>query len=285
MNTEADLHVHTTYSDGTLSPSELVDRAIENSLKAVAITDHDVMDGNEEARLAAEGRGLEVIPGVEISLEFAGGGMHMLGYFVSADSDRLNDELARIQEGREVRNRQIAERLRRLGIRLDYEEVLRIAGAGTVGRPHFAWFLVSKGVVNSVAEAFDWYLKRGSRAYVDRLRLGPKAAIEVIRSAGGVAVLAHPSSLRASPPDLESILGELRELGMAGLEVHSPMHTSSQTYQYGRLAEKLGLCVTAGTDFHGDAKPDVRLGIGRGNMTVPYWMVEHLRRASASGAP
>src|SRR5581483_5585958 len=190
------LHAHTTYSDGSATPSELLTEARDEGAAAVAITDHDTVAGLAEGRAAAAALGVEFIDGIEISAEYSPGTMHVLGYFINPDSAGLNATLVELREARERRNPQIAERLQALGCAIAYEEVERIASNEVVGRPHFARLLVERGYAASIQDAFDRYLGKGAAAYVEKARLSPAASIALIHEAGGVAVLAHPYQLK-----------------------------------------------------------------------------------------
>jgi predicted metal-dependent phosphoesterase TrpH len=190
-----DLHLHTTASDGVMTPSEIVRYAKSKGLQAIAITDHDTIEGLEEGLLEGEKIGFEVVPGVEISAEHSPGSMHLLGYFLDIHHPLLKGKLDYLQKARAERNPKIIENLNRLGVRISYEEVVKASGGGQVGRPHFAQVLIEKGYVRSFQEAFDRFLKKGAPAYVDKVRFKPEQAISFIKESGGVAVLAHPKTL------------------------------------------------------------------------------------------
>ncbi len=275
---EVDLHVHTTSSDGTLTPSQVVRLAKERRLEAIAITDHDTVDGVKEALEEGERESLEVISGVEISANCKTGSLHLLGYFVETERGILKEKLERLKQARSERNPKIVNRLNDLGVTITLQEVVRASGGGQVGRPHFAQILVEKGYVCSLDEAFDRYLGQGAPAYVDKYRFEVKEAIDVVLKAGGVPVLAHPFTLDRSPEDLETLVGELTRDGLRGIEVFYPDHTSEQTAQYHRLAEKFGLVKTGGSDFHGALMEKTQLGIVGKNIRLSYRIVEDLIR-------
>ena len=276
-----DLHIHTSTSDGSYSPKEIVDLAKEQGLKAIAITDHDTIEGNGEAVAAGLDRGLEVIPGVEISVEWNKHPIHILGYYIDWENEDLASQLRSLIAFREERNPQIVKKLNLLGVQLSYDEVKEVAGEGTVGRPHFAQVLVEKGYVKNEDQAFDKYLKRGASAYVDKRRLTPQDGICLIKDAGGIAVLAHPFTTDGIiDREMEQFICRFRQLGIQGIEALYPLHTHQQTLQLQTLAKKYKLLVTGGTDFHGKQKPQVRLGTGFGNMRVPYDLVVELKKAS-----
>jgi len=273
-----DLHTHSTASDGTYSPAELVRLAVREGLKALALTDHDTVEGLAEAEAEAERQGLAFVPGVEISVRFKGPGhCHILGYFVDPEVRDFRRTLKLLQQARAERNRKMVEKLRDLGIEITLEEVKGKAGGGEIGRPHFAALLVEKGVVRRVEEAFEKYLKKGAPAYVPKARLSEEEAFSAIRCARGLAVLAHPWHLRLSPEDLAEYVAELKDKGLAGIEAYYTDHSPEFTAFCLDLARRLDLVVTGGSDFHGRNKPDIRLGRGLGNLRVPEECYHRLR--------
>lgn len=273
-----DLHLHTTASDGVKRPSEMVRYAKGKGLQAIAITDHDTIEGLEEGLAEGEKIGFEVIPGIEISAEHSPGSMHLLGYFIDIHCPSLNERLQYLQKARGERNPKMIEKLNRLGVNITYEEVVKASGGGQVGRPHFAQVLMDKGYVRNFQEAFDRYLKKGASAYVDKLRFTPAEAIHFINEAGGVAVLGHPNTLGLNGyVELEHLLLSLVKEGLKGIEVYYPEHSSSEVIQYKGLAEKYDLVMTGGTDYHGIEKEGLDVGVGRGEMRLPYSMVEALQ--------
>jgi hypothetical protein len=271
-----DLHLHTTASDGALAPAELVDAAAAAGLKAAAVTDHDTVAGVAEAREAGRGLELEVVAGVEISLEagFAGG-MHLLGLWVRPESPALAEALAWLQEARARRNPLIAARLAELGFPVSMEEVSAVAGGGQVGRPHFARALVAAGAVSTVGEAFNRLLRAGGPAYVAKKRLSPEEGIRVVRAAGGVPVLAHPGLLPVRGAELEALARRLKGLGLEG---HYTDHDTATQRHLVSLAARLGLAVSGGSDFHGPNKPEILLGRGRGGLRVPASLLAALKQ-------
>jgi len=275
-----DLHLHTTASDGVMSPSEIVRYAKTKGLQAIAITDHDTIEGLEEGLSEGERIGFEVIPGIEISAVHSPGSMHLLGFFLDIYHPLLNERLGYLQKARAERNPKIAEKLSRLGIDLTYEEVLKVSGGGQVGRPHFAQVLLRKGYVRSFQEAFDRFLKKGAPAYVDKFRFTVKETLHFINEAKGIAVLAHPNTLGMNGySELENLLLKLVEEGLKGIEVYYPEHSASEVAQYKILAERYGLLLTGGTDYHGIEKNSLDIGVGRGDMKLPYSIVENLKAA------
>ena len=258
-----DLHTHSTASDGSMAPGEVVRLAKERGLAAFALTDHDTIDGLAEAVAAGLELDLEVIPGVEISAKYAHGpgSMHILGYFLDYESELLAKRLAVLKQARKDRNPQIVAKLNKLGIPVTMEQVEAISGGGQVGRPHIAQALYQGGFVRSLQEAFDVYLGNNGLAYVSKFRFPPEEAIAMIRDARGVPVLAHPFTLGLHTLDaLRPLLQELMDLGLAGVECYYPEHSPDQEALYLSLARNLGLLITGGSDFHGDNKPEVSLG-------------------------
>jgi predicted metal-dependent phosphoesterase TrpH len=273
---EIDLHVHTTASDGTLTPSETVQLAKSRGVKAIAITDHDTVDGVEEA--VEEGRRLsvEVIPGVEISANLKAGNLHLLGYFVDTGRGILTEKLERLKRARSERNPRIIGRLNDLGVDITHDEIVQASGGGQIGRPHFAQVLVAKGYVASIDEAFRRYLARGAPAYVQKYRFKAKEAIDVILRAGGIPVLAHPYTLNGTKKELERVLTELVHDGLRGIEAFYPDHNRDQIAQYHRAATQLGLIKTGGSDFHGTLVEKGQLGEVGNGIQLPYKTVEEL---------
>jgi len=275
-----DLHLHTTASDGVMSPSEIVRYAKAKGLQAIAITDHDTIEGLEEGLSEGKRIDFEVIPGIEVSAEHSPGSMHLLGFFLDIHHPLLNERLGYLQKARAERNPRIVERLNRLGIQITYEEVLKASGGGQVGRPHFAQVLIEKKYVRTFQEAFERFLKKGAPAYVDKLRFTTKEALHFINEAKGVAVLAHPNTLNMNGySELENLLLRLIEEGLKGIEVYYPEHSPLEVAKYKTLAERYRLLITGGTDYHGIEKNGLDMGVGRGEMKLSYLMVEELKAA------
>jgi len=279
-----DLHIHSTASDGSLSPREIIKAAEKVPLRAMAITDHDTIDGSAEALQHSKSTDVEILSGIEISADFESGAMHLLGYLFRLDDVRLGQVLEVVQKSRAERNLQIIQRLQDLGIDIDYDEVSEASGGGQVGRPHIAGVLVQRGVVQSIDEAFVTFLRKGGPAYVERYRLSPAEAIKTIRGAGGVAVLGHPSTLNTkTEAELDKIIAGLKGVGLQGVETYYPSHGPVRTALYERLARHHGLLVTGGSDFHGAAKSWVHIGFGSGDLRIPYRLVEDLKQTAGSG--
>jgi hypothetical protein len=275
-----DLHLHTTASDGVLTPSQMVNYARSKGLLAIAITDHDTIEGLEEGLLEGERIGLEVIPGIEISAEHSPGSMHLLGFFLDIHHPTLKERLGYLQRARAERNPRMAEKLNKLGIDITFDEVLKASGGGQVGRPHFAQVLMEKGYVRSFQEAFERFLKKGASAYVEKMRFSAEESIHFINEANGVAVLAHPNTLQVNGySELENLILRLVKTGLRGIEAYYPEHSALEVAQYKTLAERHGLLVTGGTDYHGIEKNGLDIGVGRGEMKLPYSIVENLKAA------
>jgi predicted metal-dependent phosphoesterase TrpH len=282
-----DLHIHSTASDGSFTPAEILDHAQKLNLAAIAITDHDSIDGSREALRIGIPPSLSFLTGVEISAAhppfFPGSGsFHILGYDIHLDNSDLNQALSKLQDARKNRNPAILRRLNKLGFQISLEEVDRVVGESQLGRPHIAYAMVKKGFVASIDEAFDKYLGTDGPAYVDKYRIECEHAINIIRAAGGVPVLAHPALLNIeNNQKLDVLLQNLLKIGLAGIEVYYPGHSPQQIRQYTELAGKYGLLMTGGTDFHGTITPQIKMGSGNGSLFIPYLLYEKLLGAQA----
>jgi predicted metal-dependent phosphoesterase TrpH len=264
-----DLHTHSTVSDGSDPPARIPELAAAAGCSAVALTDHDRLDGLAEARARAQALGVDLVPGCEVSCEWAPGTLHVLVYFVEPGEGPLQEELARLQADRVERNRQMIDRLAAAGLPVSLDELEAEAGGMGAGRPHMASILVRKGVVGSVQEAFDGYLARGKPGYVSKARLSPRTVAEQARRSGGVAVLAHPLSLQLDEPGLASTVAELADAGLTGLEAVYGRYSPDERAGLADLARRHGLVATGGSDYHGTYKPDLAVGTGRGDLSVP----------------
>ncbi|MGD8719273.1 MAG: PHP domain-containing protein [Candidatus Zixiibacteriota bacterium] len=273
MSEYIDLHVHTSYSDGSYTPAQVVQLAVDADLAAIAITDHDSVDGNAEAFAQGASLGLEVIPGVEISCNFTPTNVHIVGLFVDPAEDKLAAALEEVREYRRLRNPKILEKLAELGMPITIEEVAAKAGGKTLGRPHIAEVMVDKGYVADFQEAFDKYLAHKKPAYVHRRRISAEEGIGLIHGAGGLAFLAHPGIYALAPSITENMLYKLIRSGLDGVEVYYTDHLPTDTASFKRLAEEYDVLASGGTDFHGTAKPGVEIGVGRGDLKIPYDLV------------
>ncbi len=275
-----DLHSHSTASDGTLAPLELVELAGRIGLSALALTDHDTVAGLAEAERAARGGAVEFVPGVELSARDGTGTLHIVGLYLDRTNPELLAALERVREMRRERNPKMAEALERLGVPVSLEEAARFAGGEVVGRPHFAAAMVEKGHVKSTEQVYRRFLDRGRPAHVPKRRLEPDECIRLIRSAGGLPVLAHPLQTKRRGAALERLVDELVEMGLGGIEVFCSGHTPQVTRELELIARRRDLVRSGGSDFHGEAKPNIRLGRGPGSLHVPDDLLEPIRRAA-----
>jgi predicted metal-dependent phosphoesterase TrpH len=274
-----DLHTHSRASDGELSPSELILAARKRGLTAIALTDHDTIDGLEEAREEAIRQGVEFIPGIEFDINYepfaVGGEFHLLGLGLRSIGDGFRETLRELWRKREERNLRILERIEaELGIRVDYEEVRAISGGGILGRLHFATLLVNRRVVKNQEQAFSKYLGKGRPLYAPKERLGFARALDIIRNAGGIPVLAHPLSLYIAWGRLPDFIADLTAQGLAGIEAWHPTARVRSCRRLEALGRSLGLYITAGSDFHGDARPDRKLGFTAGDRPIEESFLE-----------
>jgi len=258
-----DFHTHTTVSDGTFPPADLVKKAREIGLAFLSITDHDSVGAYDsiESLEHQDDNGLRIIPGVEISAEFPRGTLHILGYGINPNHEKLKSTLQELVDFRKNRNTLILEKMHSNGFDITLEELQKVAGNEIIGRPHFAHVMVEKGYVSSRQEAFDRFLKKGALFYLDKKRLEPDRAIDLIRSAGGIAVLAHPYQTNLEGDELARLVKYLKGYGLAGIEAFYSLHTKEKTAFYLELAQRFDLVVTAGSDFHGGNKPHIPLGM------------------------
>jgi len=273
-----DLHTHTVCSDGTLTPAELLAAASAAGLRALAITDHDNVDAYD--RLPDDLLGVELVVGVELSLTWARGNLHLLGYHVDPANSDLRAVLKRQQAARVERNLTMVERLNTAGFSVTMAQLDRLAGGEQIGRPHMAQAMVEIGAVRGINEAFERYLADDSPLYVPREDLSPSAAIELVHAAGGAAVLAHPCQTRLGPADLADTLSRWVAKGLDGLEVYYPQHTPRQRRQYRDLATRWRLVMTVGSDFHGATKPGAHLGQVPGRLPDDDEVLDGLARAA-----
>lgn len=278
--TRIDLHTHSRASDGTLRPAELVARAAQVGLSAVALTDHDTLAGLPEAREAGAASGVEVISGVELSVADGDRSIHVLGLFLPEQPGPLAEVLHFLRDRRHSRNHRILEKLARLGIPVDYRAVTALA-QGAVGRPHIAQVMVAMGAVGSLKEAFSRYLGSRGQAYVPKDKLHFAKAAALLHAEGALVVLAHPYILGLSGQELADTVGRYKKLGLDGIEVFYTEHSQAQTLDYLALAKRLDLALSGGSDFHGATKPGVELGRGHGNLRVDGSILEKLKERVA----
>ena len=277
-----DLHIHSTASDGSLTPSEILQQAQKLNLAAIAITDHDSLEGSKAAMGSGIPSSIHFLTGVEISAAYpsffpGSGSFHILGYSIRLNDTVLNQTLEKLKRARKNRNPEILKRLNKLGLPLSLKEIREEVGQGQLGRPHIARAMVTKGFVQSIDEAFDTFLGTHKPAYVDKYRIQCAEAIALIRGAGGIPVLAHPGLLNAArEEDLNHLIVNLIKMGIQGIEVYYPEHTDQQLEYYADLAKHHNLLVTGGTDFHGTIMPKIKMGSGNGNLFIPYELYEKL---------
>lgn len=271
MASIGDFHCHSTYSDGRLTPTQLVDLAYRNGVRLMALTDHDIVDGLPEAFEAA-GRysDLTIIPGIEMSTDVPGNEVHILGHFVDRYDGGFLERLRKLQASRLGRARKMVEKLVQLGKPVTWESVQSFAGEGAVGRPHIALALIEAGHVSSVNEAFNVYLSRSGPAYVERDRLNPDEVIELLNGVGGITTLAHPRELRAAG-GLDGLLADLKRAGLAGMEVYYQDYAPEEVEFFRQLAERFGLLTMGGSDYHGLGGPQQR---EPGNIPLPDEAIE-----------
>jgi 3',5'-nucleoside bisphosphate phosphatase len=264
-----DLHTHSTCSDGSDSPTRIIDLAAAAGCSAVALTDHDGLSGIDDARARAEDVGIEFVPGCEVSCQFSPGTMHVLCYFAEPGEGPLQDQLERLRSDRDTRNDRLIARLNELGIPITEELLREEAGDATLGRPHFAAVLVRLGAVESYQDAFDTLLAKGGPAYFPKAFIDAPTTIEAARGSGALAVLAHPLSLGLEPGELDRQIAELADAGLAGMECWYGRYSATDRQGLVDIASRYGLVATGGSDFHGTYKPDLSVGTGTGDLDVP----------------
>lgn len=270
-----DLHTHSTFSDGTFTPLQLVKYAEEKGLKAFAITDHDTTEGIKEAKSIETN--VEVISGVEISTRYDKKEIHIVGLYVNENDADLNKQLKYYREKRVTRNFEILEKLNSLGVDITIDDVKESCTGDVISRAHIAKALVSKGFVGSYTEAFDRYLGDNKCAYVPRETLNYEESMELITKAGGVPVLAHPLLYKMGDTNLENMMVKLRQKGLKAVEVYYSTHSNSDTQHVMAMANRVGLIYSGGSDFHGATKPKIDMGTGMGKLAVPYEILEKIR--------
>lgn len=266
----ADLHLHSLFSDSTYTPQELILEASKQKLCAIALVDHDTVDGIEVTKDAAKSKDIEVLPGIELTAEYDGLEIHILGYLIDYKNKELLEELDYLKKNRIERIYKMTDKLKDMGINLKPETVFEIAKKGTVGRLHVARAMVKEGWLGSVSEAFRKYIGDKSPAYVCGFKFSVEAAIKLIKKVGGIPVLAHPYSMNR-----DELIPQFFDYGLMGLEVYYPEHTQSMINFYLSLAQKFNLLITGGSDCHGAAKPEAKIG----SVKIPYALVEKLKQA------
>lgn len=273
-----DLHVHSTASDGTFTPARLVQYAIQKGLKAIALTDHDTFAGLEEAFSEAQGTSLELVPGIEFSTEYQGKDIHILGLDINWQQPHIKEAMATFQDARIHRNEEMADRLRKLeGIDISMAQLKERFPDAVMTRAHFGQYLLEKGYVKTVQEAFVRYVGDTCPCFVPRSRITPLQAVELILKADGIPVLAHPLLYHMTDEALETLVKKLKNHGLIGLEAIYSTYQGLDESNMRRLARKLDLKISGGSDFHGSIKPQIDLGTGKGNLKIPYEVLKNLR--------
>ncbi|MBA7692745.1 5'-3' exoribonuclease [subsurface metagenome] len=267
---KVDLHMHSTASDGRLTPEDVVRKSAENGLTVIALTDHDTVDGIAPALVAAKAfPWLKVIPGIEISTDFPDGEVHVLGYFIDYTDPEFATRLERMRHSRQGRAQGMIAKLRDLGIHIEWQQVLEIAGSGSIGRPHIAQAMLDKGYIASIKEAFTKYIGRGGPAYVEREKITPVEAVKLILRTKGLPVLAHPLTIS----DPEAMFVELKAAGLVGIEAYYNGYTADEISRLVNLADKYGLIASGGSDYHGlDVSHETMIG----GVDVPIKSAEQL---------
>ena len=269
-----DLHCHTTGSDGTFTPSEAVSLAKELKLAALAITDHDTVEAYAEAKSAGDSLGLEIVPGIEFGTKYLGS-VHILGFYIDTGNAELKEELDYIVFDRDNRNIQVIKKMQADGINCSYSEMKQRFGK-VIGRPHIAQILVEAGLAVSTRDAFDRFVGKGMKYYLPRETMSVERAISLIKNAGGTAVLAHPFEFKGN---VDELISHCISLGIDGIECRHSSHNAEQMEYLEQLCDKAGLLKTGGSDFHGSVKPDIALGSGKGQVSVPYSWLEEIKES------
>lgn len=272
-----DLHVHSNASDGTLSPTELVALAVQKHMQAFALTDHDTTAGIEEAMVAGEEYGIELIPGIELSTSYHGRDIHIVGLGIDPKNVYFQDFLIQFQESRHRRNRKMIEKLREYHIDITYEKMLEAFGDSIWTRAHFGRFLQENGYVRNMWDAFPKYIGDDAPCFVPREKVTPFQGIELIHQGGGYAILAHPLTYQLSNDKLDTLVKDLAEAGLDGMEVMYSTHIHGDESNMRMLAKKYNLKCSGGSDFHGANKPSIQLATGKGNLNMTYDVWEQIQ--------
>lgn len=280
-----DLHVHSTKSDGSFTPRELVDYALKKGLAAFALTDHDTTEGLTEAISYAQAlandpvapKEIEIIPGIEFSTEYMGKDIHILGLYISYDNVLFKEYLKQFQDSRTLRNEKMCQKLTEHGVPVTYDELQKAFPGSVLTRAHYAKYLLKKGYVKSMPEAFDRYIGDHAPCFLPREKVTPAQAVELILKADGIPVLAHPILYHMSDARLETLVKELKETGLVGIEAIYSTYNTAEERQIRGLASKYNLLITGGSDFHGTTKPGLDLGCGYGKLFIPYEILEKIK--------
>lgn len=277
MERYTDLHTHSTASDGTVSPRELVKLAKAAGLSSIALTDHDTVDGIEEFMAAGKELGMEAIPGIEFAAAYKNNEIHIVGLFIDCKNKELADSMEYIVNEREQRNEKMIKALNRLGFDMSLEDLEENACGNIITRAHYANVLVNKGYVKDKEEAFAKYISAGKPGYVRREILTPKRCIEIIRHSGGIPVLAHATLYGYSYLEIHSLVGELKEYGLMAMETMYSTYTEKQSDEIRKICESYRLLKSGGSDFHGANKPDINVGVGKGNLRILQELADNMK--------
>lgn len=300
LNTRfVDLHVHSTKSDGSYSPTELVDYAIEKGLSAFALTDHDSVDGIEEAmeyakKLCHQAAAVsdeaaakvpEVIPGIEFSTEYQGKDVHIVGLYIDIHYPAFEKHLKDFVESRDIRNEKMCQSLQSIGMDITYTKLQEAFPGAVITRAHYAKYMLNRGYIKSMNEAFERYIGDHSPHFIPREKVTPEQAVELILAAGGIPILAHPVLYHMSDARLEELVVKLKAAGLAGIEAIYSTYSPVEERQIRKLADKYDLLISGGSDFHGDNKPGLDLAVGYGKLYVPYEVLENIKYQKGSYPP
>lgn len=274
-----DLHTHSTASDGTLSPTELINKACSIGIEAMALTDHDTTSGLKEFTQAARSKNIEAINGIELAASWYGGSMHIVGLFIDPTNSTLQNMISKICEERNKRNQKIVSKLNEIGIDISWDEVAAESGHEATGRPHFAKIIIKKGHCKTFSEVFDKYLGTNKVAYVRRYLPLPNEVIATIHQAGGIAIWAHPLAMRTtSTSKFRYNVRKLKEFGLDAIEAYYPEHTIEQQQKIIAISNEQNIAISGGSDFHGTPMPHLELGIGRGSLNIPLKILNDLKQ-------
>lgn len=273
-----DLHVHSTASDGTYTPMELIAEAKRAGLSAMALTDHDTTAGIKDAMSAAEKENIELIPGIELSTDYKGKEVHIVGLYIDVENKKLSEQTAAFRKCRDNRNEEIVAALQKEGFAITMEALKAENPDCVITRANIARFLYNHGMIKSVQEAFDKYIGDGGRCYVNRFKVSPSDAVRLIKQAGGIAVLAHPLLYHMSTVNLQKLIDELKEAGLDAIEAIYSTYSTGEEQLMKRTAKENGLLISGGSDFHGSNKPRIRLAVGYGQLYIPYSVLEELKK-------
>lgn len=271
-----DFHTHSTCSDGTLTPRELIRYAEKKGLSVIALTDHDSVDGIKEAMDEAEKCNIEFVPGIEFSAA-DNTETHIIGLFIDPNNEILLNTIQKLKDSRRRRMEDICSKLRKLGFDITHDEALELAGGTFVGRAHIAKLMVKKGYCKTIKECFDKYIGLGKPAYSEKNELTATDSVKAIRAAGGLSFLAHLNQTGYDIAELENLLTSLKKVGLNGIEGYYPEYTKDHVAQYRALAEKLSLALSGGSDYHADMKPHIEIGVGTGSLRIPYYIFKNLK--------